>query len=90
MSIEELRVIITGEVSDLKASIQEAKRQIGSLETSTKKSVGGITKSFTSLAKNITASFKSISRIVTKVLSVAALVAFGKSAIELASDVEEV
>ena len=69
MSIEELRVIITGEVSDLKASIQEAKRQIGSLETSTKKSVGGISKSFTSLAKSITASFKGISAVPTTVLN---------------------
>ena len=36
MTIEELKVIITGEVSDLKRSIKEAKNQITGIEAHTK------------------------------------------------------
>ena len=50
MTIEELKVIITGEVSDLKRSIKEAKNQITGVEAHTKKAVNNMSRSFTSLA----------------------------------------
>ena len=90
MTIEELKVIITGEVSDLKRSIKEAKNQITGVEAHTKKAVNNMSRSFTSLAKTITGSFKKLTGIFTKVLSVAGLLSFAKSAIKIGSDVEQV
>lgn len=90
MTIEELKVIITGEVSDLKRSIKEAKNQITGVEAHTKKAVNNMSRSFTSLAKTITGSFKKLTGIFTKVLSVAGLLSFAKTAIKIGSDVEQV
>lgn len=90
MTIEELKVIITGEVSDLKRSIKEAKNQITGIEAHTKKAVNNMSRSFTSLAKAITGPFKKLTGIFTKVLSVAALLSFAKTAIKIGSDIEEV
>lgn len=79
MTIEELRVVITAETAGLQRQIKNVQNQLGGLEKSTAKSCNKINSSFKNLFKGIgfTAVIVGLNKVV-------------KSAIQAASDLEEV
>lgn len=90
MTIEELKVVISAETSELKSALKEVQSSVKSIGSYVRKQTSAITGSINSSVKKISSSFKSLGSIITKALSAAALLALGKSAIGLASDIEEV
>lgn len=90
MTIEELKVVISAETSELKSGIKEATRQINSLSTSTKASLGTMEKMISKSTKRITNMFSSLAKTVKRLFSFAVLGKLGKDALDLASDLVEV
>lgn len=90
MTIEELKVVISAETSELKTGIKEATRQINSLSTSTKASLGTMEKMISKSTKRITNMFSSLAKTVKRLFSFAVLGKLGKDALDLASDLVEV
>ena len=90
MTVEELKVIISAEIGELKQAVKEAKSEVSSLDSSVKVQTKSINKSFTRTAKSITRSFTSMAKTIIKVVSITALGKLGAQAIEVASNLEEV
>lgn len=90
MTVEELKVIISAEIGELKKAVKEAKSEVSSLDSSVKVQTKSINKSFTRTAKSITRSFTSMAKTIIKVVSITALGKLGAQAIEVASNLEEV
>lgn len=90
MTVEELKVIISAEIGELKQAVKEAKSEVSSLDSSVKVQTKSINKSFSRTAKSITRSFTSMAKTIIKVVSITALGKLGAQAIEVASNLEEV
>ena len=90
MTVEELKVIISAEIGELKKAVKEAKSEVSSLDSSVKVQTKSINKSFSRTAKSITRSFTSMAKTIIKVVSITALGKLGAQAIEVASNLEEV
>lgn len=79
MTVDELNVIISAKTQGLNQQLAGVKKQMAGLESSVSKANTKITSAFSKIGKAVLAAF-----------SVKAIVSFGKQAISLASDLQEV
>lgn len=86
MTVEELKVLITAEMSGVKKEVNKVRKQMDILNKTVDTSAKHVDKS----TKRISASFSAMGKTIKRIVSVAALLSLGKQAIELASDLEEV
>lgn len=79
MTIEQLKVLITADISGLAKEVKKAKGSLSSLEHSVVNSTRNINNSFKSLAKSVGA-----------MAGITSLAVLGKQAIETASNLQEI
>lgn len=79
MELEELKVLITAQTKGLRTELNSVKKQIGTLNTSVNNSTSKIKSSFSSIGKVVAGAF-----------AVKKIVDFGKSCLDLGSDLTEV
>ena len=79
MELEELKVLITAQTKGLRTELNNVKKQMGTLNTSVNNSTNKIKSSFSTVGKVIAGAF-----------AVKKIVDFGKSCLDLGSDLTEV
>ena len=90
MTLEELRVIITAETSGLQKAVKTVQKQLSTLNNTVSRVTGTISNQFKNLGNRISNSFKSLTRTAGLLAGSAALLKLGQSAIQAASDLQEI
>ena len=90
MTVEELRVLVTAETSELRASIKDVRKQLANMNTDTSKQMKNLDRTIAKTSQSMTNSFKNMIKPLTKILSLAAFTKLASDAVQLASDLEEV
>lgn len=89
MTIEELKVVITAEIDDLKQSMRQVKDSVNGVSGNIIKQTKKVTTTVKSSIKSLTSSFKSLGSVIAGAISTVALLKVGADAIQVASDLEE-
>ena len=90
MTLEELVVVITAETSKLEKGLKKTTSSLNSVQKVAKKVSSSVSNSFKTLNKNVNNTFKSITKAISFAAVVAGLFKLGKTALDTASDLEEV
>lgn len=90
MTLEELVVVITAETSKLEKGLKKTTSSLNSVQKVAKKMSSSVSNSFKTLNKNVNNTFKSITKAVSFAAVIAGLFKLGKTALDTASDIEEV
>lgn len=90
MKLEELVVIITAETSKLEKGLKKTTSSLNSVQKVAKKMSSSVSNSFKTLNKNVNNTFKSLTKAVSFAAVIAGLFKLGKTALDTASDLEEV
>ena len=90
MTLEELVVVITAETSKLEKGLKKTTSSLNSVQKVAKKVSSSVSNSFKTLNKNVNNTFKSLTKAVKLAAVIAGLFKLGKTALDTASDLEEV
>lgn len=89
MTIEELKVVITAEIGELKQAMKQASNSVNGVSGNIIKQTKKVTNSVKSSIKSLNSSFKSLGSVIASAISTVALLKVGTDAIQVASDLEE-
>lgn len=90
MTLEELKVVISAETKGLEKAVKGVKSTLNGLTKTVQHTTSNLTRQFDRLGKSMTNSFKSLLKFAGAGAAIAGLMKIGKSAVQVASDLEEI